>query len=265
MSQGNYNATADVFSFGIVISEGIAATEAEEIVDDTRTSDFGLDVQKVKKLYNRSPNKGLCMIIEKLIDLAGWCCNLDPSKRPTTDQISGRLQRIQLEYQAQQLKSTSPRASKKTVAPCSPTSGSISDPAAFLMSPVKSSRIAISSLQDSIQILTDDDEDFTIVSDEEEGAIEVIPTVDPRIQEAATRIFEMVDRNKDGYLHYEETQLLAKLSEDYDLSQDAYNSICTVVGAHSDKGLSQEQVIKMYTHLRIGDATADLQKLHQSL
>ena len=59
---------------------------------------------------------------------------------------------------------------------------------------------------------------------------------------------EMVDQNHDGYLHYEETQLLAKLSEDYDLDREAYHSICTMVGAESDKGLSQEHVVKMYTH-----------------
>lgn len=296
MSQGNYNVAADVFSFGIVISEAIAGSEAEEIVDDTRTKNFGLDCHKVKTLYCCSDSSMVCRIIDKLIDLAGWCCTIDPTQRPNTDQILGRLQRIQLEYQAQHLKATSPPPSSTTTptsatttmtaasttatTTCPPESGSISDPAAFLMSPVRGERKPIPnahSLLDAIEILTenDDEEEGSMSAsdddDDEEEEVEgaatsqEIPTVDPRIEEAASKIFEMVDRNKDGYLHYEETQLLAKLSDDYDLSPDAYESICSVVGAQSERGLSQDHVVKMYTYWHLGDATADLQKLHQSL
>lgn len=247
MSQGNYNVAADVFSFGIVISEAIAGCEAEDIVDDTRTRDFGLDCHKIKNLYCCSESAMVCRIMDKLIELAGWCCNLDPTKRPTTDQILGRLQRIQLEYQAKHLKATSPapsttassstKASNQSMhAPCSPTSGSISDAAVFLMSPVPVERAPMPnarSLLDNIPILSEDDEEegdnegeSSLVSDDDDddevGSDKVAEPVDPRIEEAATKIFEMVDRNKDGYLHYEETQLLAKLSEDYDLSPDAY-------------------------------------------
>ena len=38
-----YDESSDIFSFGIVISEAISASEAEEIIDETRTKDFGLN------------------------------------------------------------------------------------------------------------------------------------------------------------------------------------------------------------------------------
>jgi hypothetical protein len=107
MKDGSYNTTADVFSFGIVISEAIASQEAEEIVDDTRTPQFGLDVHKVEPQYcNGLSDAALQQIIKIMIGLAGWCCALESTERPTTDQIIGRLQQIQLEYQAKHLRVT---------------------------------------------------------------------------------------------------------------------------------------------------------------
>lgn len=98
MASGNYDTSADVFSFGIVISEAVASREAEAIVDETRTSKFGLDTAKLTKLY-ASGNK----IATQLVSLAGQCCELDPTLRPTATQVVGRLQLILLEYGAQRL------------------------------------------------------------------------------------------------------------------------------------------------------------------
>jgi serine/threonine protein kinase len=99
MTSGNYDASADVFSFGIVISEAVASQEAEAIVDETRTPAFGLDTIKLASLYAPPHNK----IATQLVHLAGQCCVLDPAQRPHATQIVGRLQLILLEYQSSRL------------------------------------------------------------------------------------------------------------------------------------------------------------------
>ena len=338
MQSGHYNAAADVFSFGIVISEAVAATEAEDIVDETRTNEFGLDVPKLKALYcnnnnNNNNNNNDTMIVSSLIDLAGWCCQLDPSQRPTTDQIVGRLQRTQLEYQSKQLKQTSsshggskhlptsnstvppndpnavealsgmsppppPPPQVPTVMPSNPklpahavaaATTSLAETAEPIMNAAPTSSIVLEpggggSGEDYYDF--DYDDDVTLVSDEDGSSsieVVVVPSpaaaaavralantpvlvvVDPQLQEeAAAQVFELVDQNQDGYLSYEETRLLSQVSEEYDLSPDAYQSICDMVGASPEQGLSQEQVVHMYTRLQIGDASADLQKLRQN-
>ena len=97
MMSGNYDTSADVFSFGIIISEAVAASEAEAIVDDTRTTTFGLDTTKLAKMA------GSVKIANQLVSLAGQCCELDPKKRPTANHLVGRLQLILLEYQSNRL------------------------------------------------------------------------------------------------------------------------------------------------------------------
>jgi serine/threonine protein kinase len=100
MASGNYDTAADIFSFGIVISEAVAASEAEAIVEETRTPKFGLDTTKLGTL-------AIGKIAEQLVSLAGQCCELDPKKRPSANQIVGFLQLILLEYQTSQLRKVS--------------------------------------------------------------------------------------------------------------------------------------------------------------
>lgn len=103
MVSGLYGTPADIFSFGICVSEALMGAEAEEIVDLTRTDSFGLDGDKLKDLGNPSG----CRVFNQLADFAVHCCNLEPKKRPTADSMVGRLQQILLEYQATQLRMTS--------------------------------------------------------------------------------------------------------------------------------------------------------------
>lgn len=102
MESGLYGTPADIFSFGICISEALMGAEAEEIVDATRTDTFGLDGNKLKTLGNPSNSR----VFNQLAELAVHCCNLNPQKRPTADGMGGRLQQILLEYQATQLRMT---------------------------------------------------------------------------------------------------------------------------------------------------------------
>jgi serine/threonine protein kinase len=196
MTSGNYDTSADVFSFGIIISEAIAASEAEAIVDDTRTPTFGLDTTKLTKMA------GSGKIAGQLVSLAVQCCELDPKKRPTANQIVGRLQLILLEYQASRL-------NKVAVKESSFKAGL---------------RVAMES-------------------------------------EASNKVFSMADKNGDGYLCFEETKWLAKVSDDSDLSQQEYETICEAVGAESAKGLTAQHVLKLYRELRAGDAVEDHQTL----
>ncbi|KAL3904094.1 MAG: hypothetical protein SGARI_005084, partial [Bacillariaceae sp.] len=101
-----YGTPADVFSFGICISEAVCGAEAEDIVDITRTHDFGLDGGKLKRLENPTNSR----VLNHLVDLAVMCCSLDPAKRPTADKMVNQLQQILLEYQATQLKNSSHHA-----------------------------------------------------------------------------------------------------------------------------------------------------------
>ena len=48
--RGRYDHSADVFSFGIVISEVVISEEAQMVIDETRTSKFGLDEQAHRQL-----------------------------------------------------------------------------------------------------------------------------------------------------------------------------------------------------------------------
>jgi serine/threonine protein kinase len=103
MVSGLYGTPADIFSFGVCISEALMGAEAEEIVDLTRTDSFGLDGDKLKDLGNPSGSR----VFNQLADLAVQCCDLDPKKRPIADSMVGRLQQILLEYQTTQLRMTS--------------------------------------------------------------------------------------------------------------------------------------------------------------
>jgi serine/threonine protein kinase len=197
MMSGNYDTSADVFSFGIIISEAVAASEAEAIVDDTRISPtFGLDTTKLAKMA------GSGKIVNQLVTLAGQCCELDPKERPTANQIVGRLQLILLEYQ-------SSRLHKVAVNESSFKAGL---------------RVAMES-------------------------------------EASNKVFSMADKNGDGYLCFEEMKWLAKVSDDSDLSQQEYETICEVVSAESGNGLTAQHVLKLYRELRAGDAVEDCQIL----
>jgi serine/threonine protein kinase len=196
MMSANYDTSADVFSFGIIISEAVAASEAEAIVDSTRTPTFGLDTTKLAMMA------GGGKIANQLVSLAGQCCSLDAKERPTANEIVGRLQLILLEYQASRL-------NKVAVKESSYKAGL---------------RVAIES-------------------------------------EASNKVFSMADKNGDGYLCFEEMKWLAKASNNSDLSQQEYETICKAVHAESAKGLTAQHVLKLYTELRAGDAVEDCQIL----
>ena len=51
-----YDESADIFSFGIVITEALVAMEAEEILDETRTNDFGLNVSGLRSVVPIPPS-----------------------------------------------------------------------------------------------------------------------------------------------------------------------------------------------------------------
>jgi len=85
---GDYGLAADVFSFGIVLVEALAAEEAEEVVESTRTKSFGLNVDGVIALLDPIRHPVAC---RHIVDLSASCCDLDSSKRPPAADLLHRL------------------------------------------------------------------------------------------------------------------------------------------------------------------------------
>jgi serine/threonine-protein kinase CLA4 len=89
--KGEYGLSADMFSFGIVITEALTAREAESIIDETRTNKFGLSVEGLRTFLDPEEQPSSCY---DLADVAGVCCDLDSTKRPTATDCLARLEAI---------------------------------------------------------------------------------------------------------------------------------------------------------------------------
>eukprot|EP00980_Cylindrotheca_fusiformis_P017785 scaffold5605_cov128-Cylindrotheca_fusiformis.AAC.26 len=199
MNSGDYGVTADIFSFGIVISEAVAGAEAEDIVDETRTPQFGLDASKLETF--------LCYIGEErrdipvqLIDVAAKCCPLNPAERLNANQVVGKLQLILISDQSSKLRVTAADQEKMKVTQ----------------------------------------------------------------EEASLQIFQMADKDGDGYLSYEECKELADYTDDIGLTEIEFDYFCETVGADKDRGLKPEHVVQMYCEMNIGDAIQDWEQLRNA-
>ena len=199
MSSGDYNVAADIFSFGITISEALAGAEGEEIVDTTRTNDFGLDATKLAEVVGGNPEER-SDIPENLIDVAVKCCDMDPKKRPNADQVVGKIQLVLISHQTNKLKVTAADEAKMTVTRA----------------------------------------------------------------EASAQIFEMADKDKDGFLSYSECSALADATGDLGMDKDDYEFLCEEVGADPHQGLTADHLVKMYCEMLIGDPIADWEELKKN-
>ena len=89
--KGDYDLSADIFSFGIVICEALTAREAQDIIDETRTPSFGLHEAGLKSYLDATKHPASCF---ELADLAVACCDLEPQSRPTVTDLLSRLESI---------------------------------------------------------------------------------------------------------------------------------------------------------------------------
>uniref|UniRef100_A0A6B2G0A3 LIM domain kinase 1 (Trinotate prediction) n=1 Tax=Myxobolus squamalis TaxID=59785 RepID=A0A6B2G0A3_MYXSQ len=80
-----YKLSVDNFSFGIVICELLARTNAHPD-NIPRLNNFGLDEQKFRQKIVGIPNP------QYLINVAVNCCNLDPEKRSSFSSIKKLIQ-----------------------------------------------------------------------------------------------------------------------------------------------------------------------------
>lgn len=80
---GKYDLPADIFSFGIVLTEALAATEAQCIIEETRTRQFGLSRSGTHALLTEA-SPPVCY---RLVDLAVSCCSMIPAERPGADEL----------------------------------------------------------------------------------------------------------------------------------------------------------------------------------
>ena len=236
MTSGKYDIGADIFSFGIVLSEVIACSEAEDVIDETRTNEFGLDVDKLSKFV--IDDKDNSSIAKDIIHIAGHCCTLNPTQRLKSDQIVGQLQRIQIRYQSNRLRPLSAMESVLETLP----------------------RIAVEE-EEVITSMEISPSSPSMVIENEEEKVATPTATEPSTATSSKmkQLFDMVDKDGDGYLCYNETKKFAKITDGYDLTRDDYNMICNMYGVQtSATGLSKEHLNHLYSELRIGDPGKDL-------
>jgi len=95
---GCYSTPADIFSFGVVISEVLIAEEAEDIMEQTRDAKtFGLKPEGLRALLDPDLHLLSC---HGLVDLAGACCDLEPSRRPSADTLMQELLHRKADFKA---------------------------------------------------------------------------------------------------------------------------------------------------------------------
>ena len=91
MLKGEYGLAADIFSFGIVICEALTAREAQDIIDETRNAQFGLNEAGLRSFLDPARHPPAT---SDLVDLAASCCDLDKSARPSVTDCLSRLETI---------------------------------------------------------------------------------------------------------------------------------------------------------------------------
>ena len=89
--RGECDLSADLFSFGIVICEALTGREAQDIIDETRTAQFGIHEPGLKAFLDPAAHPAACF---DLADLAIACCHLHPASRPTVTDCLSRLEAI---------------------------------------------------------------------------------------------------------------------------------------------------------------------------
>jgi len=92
MNTGSYGLSSDIFSFGILLTEVLSGHHAENIVDETRTGKFGLNVEGVRNLM--PPEQQQLLACQKLVALAEQCCSLLLEERPSASDIAKTLEEI---------------------------------------------------------------------------------------------------------------------------------------------------------------------------
>ena len=96
--KGEYDLSADIFSYGVIITEALAGREAEQIIDETRTDAFGLDGGGLRALLVPDVHLQAC---HSLVDVALRCCELDSTKRPTAEELVALLEGVRAEVQSE--------------------------------------------------------------------------------------------------------------------------------------------------------------------
>lgn len=91
VTTGSYDPSADIFSFGIIIVEVLAGQYAEDIIDETRTTQFGLNVEGLRTLLPLEQQRQV--VCQQLVALAEMCCNLVSDDRPNAKTLEASLEK----------------------------------------------------------------------------------------------------------------------------------------------------------------------------
>jgi len=89
--KGEYDASADIFSFGIIVTEVLAAEEGQELIDATRGHDFGLLEREVLALCKPGVHPPACAELGRV---ALACCSLDGDARPSAAAVASQLRAL---------------------------------------------------------------------------------------------------------------------------------------------------------------------------
>jgi len=73
------------------MTEALTAREAESIIDETRTNQFGLCLDGLRTFLDPERQPASCFDV---VELAGLCCDLDSAERPTATDVLARLESI---------------------------------------------------------------------------------------------------------------------------------------------------------------------------
>ena len=70
-------------------------TQAQDIIDETRTSAFGLEMSGLRSFLDAERHPSACY---DLAELAGDCCDLDSAARPSVTDVLSRIEMIRAEF-----------------------------------------------------------------------------------------------------------------------------------------------------------------------
>merc|ERR1740139_1946201 len=86
--KGSYELSADVFSFGICFTEVLCGNEGAEIIDETRSDDFGLKKEGLLEFLCATAHPPCCF---ELVEIAVQACAMEPSERPSAQELVQKL------------------------------------------------------------------------------------------------------------------------------------------------------------------------------
>ena len=85
-----------------------------------------------------------------------------------------------------------------------------------------------------------------------------------RLRHKSDAIFGRFDVDGDGFLNFAELSVLGAATGGGELSQLAYGAVCHEIGADAARGVTCDELFKLYTDADMGDANRDYNLIFRS-